>query len=52
VTLRLLTYNIRRGGDGREAAIAEVIAQAAPDVVMLQEATHPGVTASSLPDRR
>ena len=43
MTLRLLTYNIRRGGAGREAAIAEVIAQAAPDVVMLQEATHPGV---------
>jgi endonuclease/exonuclease/phosphatase family metal-dependent hydrolase len=46
VTLRLLTYNIRKGGIGREAALAEVIAAAAPDVVLLQEATHPGVVAA------
>jgi endonuclease/exonuclease/phosphatase family metal-dependent hydrolase len=39
----LLTYNIRKGGQKREAALAEVIAAAAPDVVMLQEATHPAV---------
>ncbi len=43
MTLRLLTFNIRRGGAGREPAIADVIAQAAPDVVMLQEATDPRV---------
>jgi endonuclease/exonuclease/phosphatase family metal-dependent hydrolase len=41
--LRLLTYNIREGGVGRAAAIAEVIKAADPDVVALQEATHPGV---------
>jgi exodeoxyribonuclease III len=37
--LRLLTYNIRKGGRGRETAIAEVIRGWEPDVVMLQEAT-------------
>ena len=44
--LRLLTYNIRQGGLGREAAIADVIASAAPDVAVLQEATLPGVVAA------
>lgn len=39
--LRLLSYNIRYGGNGREEAIAAVIASAAPDVVMLQEAVDP-----------
>jgi exodeoxyribonuclease III len=43
--LRLLSYNIQRGGLGREAAIASVINQQPADVVMLQEATHPGVVA-------
>jgi endonuclease/exonuclease/phosphatase family metal-dependent hydrolase len=43
VTLRLLTYNIRRGGAGREEALARVIRAAAPDLVVLQEATNPGV---------
>jgi len=43
VTLRLLSYNIRYGGTGREAAIAAVIAAAAPDLVILQEATSPEV---------
>jgi endonuclease/exonuclease/phosphatase family metal-dependent hydrolase len=42
-TLRLLTYNILRGGAGRERAIAEVINDQAPDVVVLQEATRPDV---------
>jgi exodeoxyribonuclease-3 len=40
VRLRLLTYNIRRGGTGREAALADVVAACDPDVVVLQEATH------------
>jgi exodeoxyribonuclease III len=41
--MRLLTYNIRHGGAGREEAIARVIAGCAPDVVLLQEATRPDV---------
>jgi exodeoxyribonuclease-3 len=45
MTVRLLTYNIRKGGAGREAPLAEVIAQAAPDIVILQEATRPAVVA-------
>src|SRR5690606_21987612 len=43
--LRLLSYNIRHGGTGREAALAAVIRAAAPDVVLLQEATRPDVVA-------
>jgi endonuclease/exonuclease/phosphatase family metal-dependent hydrolase len=39
--LRLLTYNIREGGVGRAAEIAEVIKAASPDVVALQEARDP-----------
>jgi exodeoxyribonuclease-3 len=39
--MRLLSYNIRYGGRGRERAIAEVIAASDPDVVLLQEATDP-----------
>jgi len=45
VTLRLLSYNIRYGGTGREDALAAVIRDASPDVVVLQEATDPGVVA-------
>jgi exodeoxyribonuclease-3 len=41
--LRILSYNIRYGGGGREAQIAAVIRAAAPDVVVLQEATDPKV---------
>lgn len=44
-SLRLLSYNIRYGGTGREDAIAAVIRAASPDVVMLQEASDPGVVA-------
>ena len=44
--LRILSYNIRFGGTGREREISEVIRSAAPDVVMLQEATNPAVIAS------
>ena len=38
-TLRLLSYNVRYGGRGRGDALAAVIRQADPDVVLLQEAT-------------
>jgi exodeoxyribonuclease-3 len=43
VTLRLLSYNIRYGGRGREPLLAQVVAAAAPDLVILQEATDPAV---------
>ena len=39
--MRLLTYNIKEGGIGRAAKIAEVIKAADPDVVALQEARNP-----------
>jgi len=39
--LNLLSYNIRYGGTGREAEIAEVIRACEPDVVILQEAIDP-----------
>jgi exodeoxyribonuclease-3 len=41
--MRLLSYNIRDGGIGRAAEIAEVIRAASPDVVALQEARDPAV---------
>lgn len=44
--LKLLTYNIRHGGGGREALIAEVVRAAGADVVVFQEATDPGVIRS------
>jgi exodeoxyribonuclease-3 len=40
--MRLLTYNIQEGGQGREAEIVEVIKAVAPDAVVVQEAL--GVT--------
>ena len=43
MTLRLLSYNIRFGGLGREQALAETIIAAAPDLVVFQEATRPEV---------
>ena len=43
MTLKLLSYNIRFGGRGREQALAETIAAAAPDLVVFQEATDPEV---------
>jgi exodeoxyribonuclease-3 len=46
VTLTVLTYNIRYGGLGREASLAGVIAAQRPDLVVLQEATHPEVVAA------
>jgi len=41
--LRLLSYNVRYGGAGREHALAGVVGAADADVVMLQEATDPRV---------
>lgn len=46
MTLRLLSYNIRHGGSGREHALAAVIRDAAPDLVLLQEARTPAVVAT------
>lgn len=43
MTLRLLSYNIRFGGVGREPALAETIKAAEPDLVVFQEATRPDV---------
>ena len=43
MTLKLLSYNIRFGGRGREQALAETIVAAAPDLVVFQEAIDPGV---------
>jgi endonuclease/exonuclease/phosphatase family metal-dependent hydrolase len=43
VTLKLLSYNIRFGGHGREQALAETILAASPDLVVFQEATDPTV---------
>jgi exodeoxyribonuclease-3 len=43
VTLRLLSYNIRYGGGGREEALAGVIRAAAPDLVVFQEGTRPPI---------
>jgi endonuclease/exonuclease/phosphatase family metal-dependent hydrolase len=43
VTLRILSYNIRHGGTGREAALADVIRAAEADVVVCQEASRPQV---------
>ncbi len=41
--LKLLSYNIRFGGLGRQDALANVIKVVAPDLVVFQEATHPAV---------
>ena len=43
MTLRILSYNIRYGGVGREDALSKVIEAAAPDLVVFQEATRPEV---------
>jgi exodeoxyribonuclease-3 len=42
-TLKLLSYNVRYGGTGREAQLAASIRAADPDLVVLQEATEPRV---------
>lgn len=41
--IRLLSYNIRRGGAGREDALLSVIRPCNPDIVVFQEATVPAV---------
>lgn len=43
MTLTLLSYNIQRGGIGRERQIAAVINEQRPDLVVFQEATRPDV---------
>jgi endonuclease/exonuclease/phosphatase family metal-dependent hydrolase len=43
VELKLLSYNIRHGGVGREKYLAAVIKECNPDLVVFQEATHPHV---------
>jgi exodeoxyribonuclease III len=43
VALRVLSYNICRGGSGKEEPLSAVIAAAHPDVVVFQEATVPAV---------
>lgn len=43
MTLKALSYNIRYGGLGREHSLAAVIREAAPDLVVLQEAVRPRV---------
>jgi exodeoxyribonuclease-3 len=43
LSLKLLSYNVRYGGAGREAPLAAVIRDADPDLVVLQEATEPRV---------
>jgi len=43
VTLRLVSYNIRYGGRGREAQIAAVVGALSPDVVVFEEASDPAV---------
>ena len=39
--LRVLSYNICRGGAGKEEQLAAVIAAVSPDIVVFQEATTP-----------
>ena len=43
MNLKLLNYNIRYGGAGRVEDLAAVIRSSAPDLVVFQEATQPGV---------
>lgn len=43
MTFRLLSYNVRYGGEGRAAQLAAAIKVADPDLVVLQEATEPRV---------
>ena len=45
MSFRLLSYNIRHGGAGREGPLSQVIAACNPDLVVLQEATRPDVVA-------
>ena len=45
MSFSLLSYNILRGGAGREDALASVIRASEADLVVLQEATSPAVVA-------
>jgi endonuclease/exonuclease/phosphatase family metal-dependent hydrolase len=45
VSLKVLSYNILRGGEGREKQIAAVISACAPDLVIFQEAYSAAVVA-------
>jgi exodeoxyribonuclease III len=42
---RVMSYNIRYGGVGKQNELAEVIRAVNPEIVLLQEATHPDVVA-------
>lgn len=43
MTFKLLSYNVRYGGAGREVLLADVIKESDPDLVVLQEASDPRV---------
>ena len=43
MSFRLLSYNIRHGGAGRENELGEVVRSCDPDLVVFQEATRPDV---------
>ncbi len=43
MSFRLLSYNIRHGGAGREPPLADVIRSCQPDLVVFQEATNAAV---------
>lgn len=43
MSFKLLSYNVRYGGTGRESQLAAVIRDADPDLVILQEASNPQV---------
>ena len=45
MSFNLLSYNVRFGGAGRETLLARAVAETAPDLVILQEATDPRVVA-------
>ncbi|HEY5628954.1 MAG TPA: endonuclease/exonuclease/phosphatase family protein [Candidatus Limnocylindrales bacterium] len=45
MTLRLVSYNIRKGGRRRSRLISEVLRRLDPDLVVLQEAVDPWVVA-------
>lgn len=52
--VKLLSYNIRFGGRGREQQLAKVVRATAPDLVVFQEAIDPGLisrlaTATEMP---
>jgi exodeoxyribonuclease-3 len=42
-TVKVLSYNVLRGGTGREQRLAAVIGKQSPDIAILQEATRPDV---------